>query len=183
MHAPERRRTAATPAFRLLSVVALALASIRANAVIVRGTVTDPLGAAIPGAHVSLIQGKTNAGSAITGPDGSFEIRSTASGRFVLLSSAATFTANISQNFYGGRTDLITRNPTLEIASIVTQVTVTATGIPTPIQQTSSAITLIPFSALQERVGVMDAVWRHRLYLRSRRKLRCQQGHDRRSHL
>jgi iron complex outermembrane receptor protein/vitamin B12 transporter len=156
MHAPERRRTAATPAFRLLSVVALALASIRANAVIVRGTVTDPLGAAIPGAHVSLIQGKTNAGSAITGPDGSFEIRSTASGRFVLLSSAATFTANISQNFYGGRTDLITRNPTLEIASIVTQVTVTATGIPTPIQQTSSAITLIPFSALQERVGVMD---------------------------
>jgi iron complex outermembrane receptor protein/vitamin B12 transporter len=34
--------------------------------------------------------------------------------------------------------------------------TVTATGIATPIEQASSAITLIPFSALQERVGVID---------------------------
>ena len=157
MHVSARRRTAVSPAFRrLLGVLTLALTSIGANAVIVRGTVTDPLGAIIPGARVALMQGNTNAGSAIAGPDGSFEIRSTASGRFVLYSSAPTFAINIGQNFYGGRTDLVTRNVTLEIASVVTQVTVTATGIPTPIQQASSAITLIPFSALQERVGVMD---------------------------
>jgi iron complex outermembrane receptor protein/vitamin B12 transporter len=155
MHALARR-TAVTHVSRLLAAIVIALASIPANAVIVRGTVTDPLGAAIPGAHVALIQGTENAGSAITGPDGSFEIRSTASGRFVLLSSAATFTPNISQNFYGGRTDLVTRDATLSVASIVTQVTVTATGIPTPLQQASSAINLIPFSALQERVGVID---------------------------
>ena len=155
MHA-SARRTAVSPAFRLLSAVALALACLPAKAVIVRGTVTDPLGAAIPGARVALMQGETNAGSAIAGPDGSFEIRSTASGRFVLYSSAPTFAINIGQNFYGGRTDLITRNVTLEIASVVSQVTVTATGIPTPLQQASSAITLIPFSSLQERVGVID---------------------------
>ena len=151
------RRNAAQQSFRTLFTLALLfLVPIPSRAVIVRGTVTDPLGAAIPGARVQLIQGKTSAGSAIASPDGSFEIRSTASGRFVLLTSAATFAVNIGQNFYGGRTDLITRNPTLEIASIVTQVTVTATGIPTPIQQASSAINLIPFSALQERVGVID---------------------------
>jgi len=155
MHA-SARRSAVTHVIRLLAAIVIALLSIPATAVIVRGTVTDPLGAVIPGAHVALVQGNENAGSAITGPDGSFEIRSTASGRFVLLSSAATFTPNISQNFYGGRTDLVTRNATLSVASIVTQVTVTATGIPTPLQQASSAITLIPFSALQERVGVID---------------------------
>jgi iron complex outermembrane receptor protein/vitamin B12 transporter len=155
MHAPAPR-IAVSLVFRLLSVVTLALVCSSANAVIVRGTVTDPLGAAIPGARVSLMQGNTNAGSAIAGPDGSFEIRSTASGRFVLYSAAPTFAINIGQNFYGGRTDLVTRSVTLEIASVVSQVTVTATGIPTPIQQASSAITLIPFSSLQERVGVVD---------------------------
>jgi vitamin B12 transporter len=155
MHA-SARRSAVTHFIRLFPAIGIALVSISANAVIVRGTVTDPLGAVVPGAHVALVQGTENAGSAITGPDGSFEIRSTGSGRFILLSSAATFTPNISQNFYGGRTDLVTRNVTLNVASIVTQVTVTATGIPTPIQQASSAINLIPFSALQERVGVID---------------------------
>jgi iron complex outermembrane receptor protein/vitamin B12 transporter len=155
MHVPARRN-AVSPTFRLLVAVTLALACLPATAVIIRGTVTDPLGATIPGARVALMQGKTNVGSAIAGPDGSFEIRSTASGRFVLYSSAPTFAINIGQNFYGGRTDLITRNVTLEIASVVTQITVTSTGIPTPIQQASSAITLIPFSALQERVGVID---------------------------
>lgn len=121
-----------------------------------RGTVTDPLGAAVPGARVLLIQNKETAGSAISGADGSFEIRSTASGRFVLLGSAATFTAGLGQSFYGGRTDVVTHSVTLEIASVTAQMTVTATGIPTPVAQASSAINLVPFSALQTRVGLVD---------------------------
>src|SRR5262249_14245914 len=107
-------------------------------------------------ARVSLVQGKVSAGSAIAGPDGSYEIRSTASGRFVLLATSPTFAPAIGQGFYGGRTDILTHNLTLEIASVTSQITLTATGIPTPLQQASSAITLIPFSALQERVGVVD---------------------------
>ncbi len=151
------RPSAASPLFRLLVGFALfAFASVSSHAVIVRGTVTDPLGAAVPAARVQLIQGKGVAGSALSGPDGSFEIRSTGSGRFLLLTSAPTFTSGISQSFYGGRTDIVSRNVTLEIASVTAQVTVTATGVPTPLQQASSAINLIPFSALQTRVGVMD---------------------------
>lgn len=151
------RPSAASPLFRLFSALALfAFASVSSRAVVIRGTVTDPLGAAVPGARVQLIQGKSVAGSAVSGPDGSFEIRSTGSGRFVLLTSAATFTSGISGSFYGGRTDIVSRNVTLELASVTAQVTVTATGIPTPIQQASSAINLIPFTALQTRVGVMD---------------------------
>jgi vitamin B12 transporter len=156
MLASLRRSAAQTSLRTLVTLALLLLAPIASHAVIVRGTVTDPLGAAIPGARVQLIQGQTNAGFAIAGPDGSFEIRSTASGRFVLLTSAPTFAPGIGQDFYAGRTDLITRNVTLNIASVTSQITVTATGIPTPLQQVSSAITLIDFSALQHRVGVVD---------------------------
>jgi len=156
MHVPARP-FAASPVFRrLLSIALLSFAAVSSQAVIVRGTVTDPLGAAIPGARVQLVQGKTVAGGALSGPDGSFEIRSTSSGRFILLTSAPTFTPGIGQSFYGGRTDLVTRNVTLEIASVTAQITVTATGVPTPIQQASSAINLVPFTALQTRVGVID---------------------------
>ena len=156
MHA-RLRRFAASLVFRTLPALAfLSLSSASAHAVIVRGTVTDPLGAVVPGARVQLIQGKTVAGFAMAGPDGSFVIRSTASGRFLLLTSAATITPGIGQDFYGGRTDVLTRNVVLEVASVTAEMTVTATGISTPVQQASSAINLIPFSALQERVGVVD---------------------------
>ncbi|MBN9617367.1 MAG: TonB-dependent receptor [Acidobacteriales bacterium 59-55] len=152
------RRSAAASFTRVLTALAaiLLLSTPFARAVIVRGTVTDPLGATVAGARVQLIQGQTVAAFAFTGADGSFEIRSTAPGRFLLLTSARTFTPNIGQNFYGGRTDIVTRNVTLEIAAVTTAVTVTATGIPTPIQQVSSPVTLIPFSDLATRVGIVD---------------------------
>jgi iron complex outermembrane receptor protein/vitamin B12 transporter len=151
------RRVPASSLPRVIFIVfAFLFTTISARAVIVRGTVTDPLGAAVAGARVQLIQGQSVAGFAFTNPDGSFEIRSTAAGRFLLLTSAATFTPGIGQDFYGGRTDVVTRNVTLEIASVTAEITVTATGIPTPIQQASSAITLIPASDLANRIGIID---------------------------
>lgn len=151
------RRVTALPS--LGSVFALALLSIAAtfaHAVVVRGTVTDPLGAVVPGARVQLIQGTSVAAMTTAGPDGSFELRSTSSGRFILLTSGAGFTPGISQDFYGGRTDIVTHNVTLELASVFAEVTVTATGIPTPLQQASSAISLIPSADLATRVGIVD---------------------------
>lgn len=146
------RRAAAS----LFVLAFLSLSNSNANAVIVRGTVTDPLGAVVAGARVQLIQGTTVAAFAYTGPDGSYEIRSTAAGRFTLLSSASTFTPNIGQDFYGGRSDVLTRNVTLEIKAITSQVTVTTTGTPTPIQQVSSAVMLIPQVDLSTRIGIVD---------------------------
>jgi vitamin B12 transporter len=146
-----------TSARRLLATLSLLVAAtLSAHAVVVRGTVTDPLGAAVAGARVQLIQGQQVAAVAVSGPDGSYEIRSTSPGRFVLLTSAATFTPSIGQDFYGGRTDVVTRNITLELATVTAQITVTATGIPTPLQQSSSAITLIPQADLATRVGIVD---------------------------
>jgi iron complex outermembrane receptor protein/vitamin B12 transporter len=129
-----------------------------AHAVIVRGTVTDPLGQRIAGAHVQLVEGPTVVASAVSNPDGTYEIRSTAAGRFTLLTSTAQFFPAIGENFYGGATDVISQNPVLESSSLHQEVTVTATGVPTPLQRTSAAVSLIPNAALTTSIDLIDAM-------------------------
>ena len=72
--------------FALVSVI-----SITAHAVVVRGVIRDPLGRPIAVAHVQLVKGKQVVASTITLPDGSFEIRSTDDGRFLLIADAPAF--------------------------------------------------------------------------------------------
>ncbi len=154
MFTSARRKSATQLLFAVFAI--LFSLTLSARAVIIRGTVTDPLGAVVPGARVQLIQGTQVVAFSIAGPDGSYEIRTTAPGRFVLLTSAASFSPSIGQDFYGGRTDVVTRNVVLEIAKVTEQVTVTTTGTPTPLQQASSAITFISPEALATRVGFVD---------------------------
>jgi len=129
-----------------------------ARAVVVRGVVTDPLGLPVASARVQLIQGQQAVAVTVAGMDGSYEIRSTQAGRFVLLTSAATFAPSISKDFYGGSTDEITQNIVLEVGSVHEEITVTATGVPTPVEQSSAAVTLIPQSDLATTVGIADVL-------------------------
>jgi len=140
----------------LLALLCAVSASNMAHAVVVRGTVTDPLGAVVVGARVQLIQGTTVVAFSRSQVDGSFEIRSTARGRFRLLTSAATFTPAVGEDFYGGVTDIVPQNVVLEISSVTESVTITATGIPTPIQQASAAVSLISQQDLATRLGISD---------------------------
>ena len=126
------------------------------RAVVVRGVVTDALGAAVPGARVQLIEGKTTAASAVSGPDGSFEVRSGDAGRFLLLTSARTFALNVGRDFYGGRLDVVTQDVVLSPTEIRTEISVTASGIPTPLPQLTAPVTLIDGDELLTRVGVLD---------------------------
>ena len=147
--------------FTLAAFLFLAISLIAptpARAVVVRGVVTDALGQPIPGARVQLIQGQRPVAIAIAGLDGAFEIRSTQAGRFVLLTSAPAFYPGIGQDFYGGSTDQIAQNVVLETNSVHEEVTVTATGVSTPLAQSSSAVTLVPDSDLATSVGVVDAL-------------------------
>ena len=140
----------------LLMALSVFVPASSAHAIIVRGTVTDPLGAVVAGAKVQLIYGKKVAAFAVTDPDGTFEIRSADQGRFILLTSAATFTPGISEGFYGSRSSVIERNVILEVGSVSAEVTVTATGIPTPLQQVSSPVVIIPEFDFARRVGIVD---------------------------
>jgi len=140
----------------LLTLVAAALLTLPAKAVIVRGTVSNPFGMPLGNARVELIQGRQVAAFTFTQMDGSYEIRSATSGRFLLLTAAAPYTPSIGQNFYGSRFGVITRNIVMQYTTVTPQLAVTASGIPTPLQQIPSAITLIPQSAFATQLGVLN---------------------------
>ncbi len=139
-----------------LTLAALACLPVAARAVVVRGTVTDQSGAPVAGARVQLIQGKQTASFAMSGSDGSFEIRSGDSGRFLLLTSAITFAPNIGTDFYGGKTDVVVRTVVLSPDEVRTVVSVTATGTPTPLAQLTAPVTLIARDDLATRIGLVD---------------------------
>jgi vitamin B12 transporter len=155
-------RASASRRFTTLAALALfsqfVAFSPAARAVVVRGIVTDALSKPVPGARIQLIQGVKAVAVAVAGLDGAYEIRSTESGRFTLLTSSATFFPGIGENFYGGSTDVVVQNIVLETASVKEEVTVTATGTPTPLAQSSAAVTLIPDEYLATTVGVTDAL-------------------------
>ncbi len=130
--------------------------SIAAHAIVVRGTVRDPLGRGIPYARVQLVKGTQVVASTITLPDGSYEIRSTEDGRFLLIATATDFSPQVEEQFYGRQLDLIERNLFLTLSPVREEITVTATGLPTPVQQVSGSVTLIPDQALQTRVGIVS---------------------------
>jgi vitamin B12 transporter len=148
-----------TPAHRkatLFLLVAAILSPAAAKAVIVRGTVTTPLGVPLGNARIQLIQGQKTAAFTYSLPDGTYEIRSTAVGRFVLLTSAAPYNPSIGQDFYGGRTAVVARNIVMEYTIFIPQLSVTATGMPTSVGQLSSPVTLIPLSALNTQINLLN---------------------------
>jgi vitamin B12 transporter len=140
----------------LFSLAAIVLLATPAKAVIVRGTVTNPLGAPVANARVQLIQGRQVAAFTVSGPDGAFEIRSTAPGRFVLLTSAAAFTPSIGQPFYGARTAVVTRNVVMDYTTVTAPLAITATGLPTSVAQLTTPIILIPEAAFATEFNILD---------------------------
>ena len=96
----------------------------------------------------------------ITRSDGTFEIRSAQAGRFVLFTAGGyariALQPNISHDFYGGTTDVVVRNVTLEATTLNETVTVTATGLPTPIQQLTAPVSFVSRDDLATRTGILD---------------------------
>jgi iron complex outermembrane receptor protein/vitamin B12 transporter len=140
----------------LLTLVAAALLTLPAQAVIVRGIVTTPFGVPLGNARIELIQGQKVAAFTFTQQDGTYEIRSGNAGRFLLLTAAAPYTPSIGQDFYGGQFAVITHNIVMQYTTISPQLAITASAIPTPLQQIPSAITLIPQSALATQTGILN---------------------------
>jgi vitamin B12 transporter len=143
-------------ATNLLLLVAAALLTLPAKAVIVRGIVTTPFGVPLGNARVELIQGRQVAAFTFTQQDGTYEIRSGNAGRFLLLTAAAPYTPSIGQDFYGAQFAVVTRDIIMQYSTVTPQLTAIAGGIPTPLQQIPSVITLIPQSDLATQVGLVN---------------------------
>lgn len=118
-----------------LAVLALAAFHLSAHAVIVRGRITDPLGRALPGARVQSVENGQVVGAAYASPDGSYEIRSADAGRFTLLGSGGGYLPGIGVDFYAGATDVVTQAVVLSKTTVQQEVSVTATGLATPLPQ------------------------------------------------
>jgi vitamin B12 transporter len=129
-----------------------------AQAVVIRGRLTDALGKAVPGGMVRLVQGGKTVGFGYAEADGSFEIRSADSGRFTLLGSAAGFLPAVGLDFYGGTTDVLQQDVVLAANTVRQDITVSATGIPTPLPQLTSPVSVLPAEASELQPGIVDAL-------------------------
>jgi len=126
------------------------------HAVVVRGKVTDSLGAAVANARVELMQGPKVLAFSLTGPDGHYEVSSGLQGRFAVLVVAQSFKATFGGEFYSGALDIVDRNIALLPAVASQQIVVTATGEPTPDAQVSSAASVIPDTDFATRMDLVD---------------------------
>ena len=146
---------------RRLALAVLLLAPV-AHAGIVRGRVTSTVGKPVPGARVQLIRltgGSRSVADAITGLDGSFELRTELGGRFVLLTSPSAVTPiyapQIGDPFYAGRTDLLTRDVALDAMRITPQDTGSETLEATPIAELASPTSLVLSNDLLPRANLV----------------------------
>ncbi len=123
------------------------LAAVPAHAVVVRGRVLSPLGQPLAGARVQLIQGPRSVADGVSGPDGSFEIRSALGGSFLLLTSpsilATDYAPQISQPFYGGPANVVRVDVTLNHAGLTPQQSAEPTLLETPLAQLATPTTQV----------------------------------------
>jgi vitamin B12 transporter len=139
------------------TLFATTLLTVTANAVVVRGRVTDALGKPVVNGQVRLVEaGKVVAIAYANPDDGSFELRSGDSGRFTLLGSGAGYLPAIGIDFYGGITDVLEQDVVLAQNTVRQDVSVTATGIPTPLPQLTAPVSVIPQEAFALDFGVND---------------------------
>ena len=143
----------------------LLLLTSSAHAVIIRGHVTTPLGAPLPGSRVQLIAlsgGPRNAASTISGLDGEYEIRTDLAGRFLLLTAPSAnnpvSAPQIGAPFYGGRTDLLTLDIALDTSVITPRLTTQPTLLETPLAQLAATPTQVPADRLLTAATLLPAL-------------------------
>ena len=126
------------------------------EAAVVHGTVTDPLGSAVSGATVALVQNGKVVTNTRSGPDGSYSLSSGASGRFYVLAGGQSFKQIATQGFYAGTLDSVEQNVILEPDTVRQSIVVTATGLPLPQAQTSASVDVLHKSDFQNRYEFVD---------------------------
>jgi len=129
-----------------------------ACAATVRGTVTDSLGAVIPGARIELMANQKTITSAIADSAGRYEFDEVSTGRYQVRASAPSFDSTASRPFYLGEGANANIDLVLAIGVVSQAVTVTATGTPTPAAQVGASITLLFADEYADKLDVHEAL-------------------------
>lgn len=107
------------------------------------GVVKDPLGAVVPHANVELLSGSDIVATQITDESGGYAIAVPAPGRYQLRSSAASFgSATTASRFFSDSSDTVV-DLTVATPTMTQEVSVTATGTPTPLAQVAASVTVL----------------------------------------
>jgi vitamin B12 transporter len=120
------------------------------------GVVHDPLGAVVTNASVDLVRNDNVVASTQTNDEGAFKFEITASGRYEIRAAALTFQPGKSALVYLSGASEAEVNVTLGTPTLTQQVTVTATGAPTPEAQTGASVTVIPAEDFRYAAEVQD---------------------------
>jgi vitamin B12 transporter len=126
------------------------------HAAIVHGTVTDPLGFPVIHANVVLVQNGQILALALTRNDGTYQISSSASGRFYVLTSANNFKQITSLSFFAGAVDSHEEDVVLEPANVRQEIVTSATGTPLPEGQVSAAVSAQRSGEFRNRIDLID---------------------------
>jgi iron complex outermembrane receptor protein/vitamin B12 transporter len=130
------------PFTTIIVLIFIACAAV-CTAASIRGVVTDPSGAKVTGATVSVLSNGKVIATAVSTADGSFQVLTGTPGRLFLVVSAKSFRQIETPGFYAGPLDNIERNVVLEPEWVRESIVVTATGTPTPQAQTSAATSVL----------------------------------------
>jgi vitamin B12 transporter len=139
--------------FLIFFVVLLCRAT---QAAVVRGTVTNSVGMAIVHANVVLLQNGQILAVAVTHSDGTYQISSSAAGRFYVLVSAGSFKQIATQSFYAGAVDSHEEDIVLESVNARQEMVDSATGIPTAEAQIGAAVTAQRSATFPNRTDLID---------------------------
>lgn len=126
----------------------------------IRGTVTDPLGAAVYNARIDIltVNGIMLDVHAHTDGRGQYAINVYRPGRYIVRVIANGFDATESPQVYVSASRPAFVNVALQFGKLAQKVTVTASGIPTPQAQTGASTTVVDLNLYPHALDVQDTL-------------------------
>jgi len=140
----------------LVSVFLSALFSFAASGAELRGTVSDPLGAVVPLAEVTLLRNNIALAQTTTNDLGEFVFSAVSAGRYRVRATAPGFTEQESSDVYLGGDKSSHIVLPLKIGTVTQQVVVSATGTPAPDSQVGASVAVIRDVTLTEKLDVLE---------------------------
>jgi vitamin B12 transporter len=123
------------------------------------GHVRDPLGAVVPNAKVYLVENdgkKTILDGTLSGPDGSYSLAIPAARIYRIGVTAPSFRETLTGPIFLTPNQSVTKDVTLATPTLTQEVTVTATGTPTPLAQSGAPITLLTAGQYVNTLEIQD---------------------------